>query len=70
MVLWGETEEDLRAMAGPFAEVCRRRGLRVNAGMRKVVVLNGAEGLECEVHVDGRVLHSGKTKMLQVDLSR
>ena len=36
-----------------FPEVCRRRGLRVNAGKSKVMVLNGEEGLECEVHVDG-----------------
>ena len=33
--------------------MCRRRGLRVNAVKSKVVVLNGDEGLECEVHVDG-----------------
>ena len=32
--------------------VCRRR-LKVNAGKSKVMVLNGEEGLECEVHVDG-----------------
>ena len=36
-----------------FAEVCRRRGLKVNAGKSKVMVLNGKEGLECEVYVDG-----------------
>ena len=39
-------------MVGLFAEVCRRRGLKVNAGKGKVIVLNGKEGLECEVHVD------------------
>ena len=37
---------------GRFAEVCRRRGLKVSVGKSKVVVLNGDEGLECEVHVD------------------
>ena len=37
---------------GWFAEVCRRRGLKVNAGKSKVMVLNGEEGLEYEVHVD------------------
>ena len=42
---------DLRAMVGRLAEVCRR-GLKVNAGKSKVMVLNGEEGLECEVHVD------------------
>ena len=36
---------------GQFAEVWK--GLKVNAGKRKVMVLNGEEGLECEVHVDG-----------------
>ena len=36
-----------------FAEVCRKKGMKVNAGKRKVMVLNGEEGLECEVHVDG-----------------
>ena len=40
-------------MVGWFAEVCRRRGLKVNVGQSKVRVLNGEEGKECEVHVDG-----------------
>ena len=35
-----------------FVEVCRRRGLKVNAGMSKMMVLNGEERLECEVYVD------------------
>ena len=39
-------------MVGQFAEMCRR-GLKVKVGKSKVVVLNGEEGLECEVHVDG-----------------
>ena len=39
-----------------FVEVCSRRGLTVNAGKCKVMVLNGEEGLECEVHVDGSCL--------------
>ena len=33
--------------------MCRRRGLRVNVGESKVMVLNGEEGLEYEVYVDG-----------------
>ena len=37
----GESEEELRAMVGRFAEVCRRRRLKVNAGKRKVMVMNG-----------------------------
>ena len=31
---------------GRFIEVCRRRGVKVNAGKSKVMVLNGEEGLE------------------------
>ena len=38
---------------GKFAEVCRRRRLKVNADKSKMMVLNGEEGLECEIHVDG-----------------
>ena len=34
LVLCGELEEDLRAMVGCFVEVCRRRGLKVNAGKK------------------------------------
>ena len=45
--------DDLRVVVGRFAEVCKRRGLKVNAGKSKVMVLNGEDGLECEVHVDG-----------------
>ena len=52
MVLCGELEEDLRVMVGRFAEVCRRRRLKVNTSKSKVMVLNGEETLECEVHVD------------------
>ena len=40
-------------MVGRFADVCRRRGLKFNAGKSKVMVLNREEGLEREVHVDG-----------------
>ena len=37
---------------GNSAEECKRRGLKVKADKLKVMVLNGEEGLECEVHVD------------------
>ena len=47
LVLCGESEEDLRAMMGHFVEVCRRRGLKGNAGKSKVMVVDGEE-----VHVD------------------
>ena len=43
LILYGGSEEDLRAMVGYFVEVCRRRGLKVNAGKRKVVLLGGQE---------------------------
>ena len=33
-----------------------RRGLKINAGKSKVMVLNGEEGLEYEVHIDGILL--------------
>ena len=45
LVLCSESEEDLRVMVGRFAEVCRRRGLKVNAGKSKVMVLGGEERL-------------------------
>ena len=41
LVLCGELEEDLRALVGHFAEMCRRRGLKVNAVKSKVMVLGG-----------------------------
>ena len=31
LVLCGESAEDLKAMVGYFVEVCKRRGLKVNA---------------------------------------
>ena len=52
-VLYSKLEEDLRLMVGYFVEVCRRGGLKVNAGKSKVIMLGGEEGLECEVCVDG-----------------
>ena len=47
LVLCGESEEDLKMMVGRFVEVCRRRGLELNIGKSKVIVLGGEEGLEC-----------------------
>ena len=65
MVLCGESEEDLRAIVERFVDVCRRRGLKVNAGKGKVMINNGEEGLECEVHVDGvRLKHVSEFKYL------
>ena len=52
-------------MVGRFAGFCRRRGLKVNAGKSKVIVLNREEGLQCEVHGDGiRLQHVSKFKYL------
>ena len=45
LVLCGESDKGLRAMVGWFADVCRRRGLKVNAVKGKVIVLNGEEEL-------------------------
>ena len=48
-----------------FAEVCRRRRLKVNAGKSKVIVRNGEEGLECKIHVDGiRLEHISEFKYM------
>ena len=66
-VLCVESEENLRVMVGWFTEMCRRRGLKVNASKSKVMVMNGEEGLECEVHVDGiRLEHVSEFKYLGV----
>ena len=52
LVLYGKSEEDLRVMERLFVEMCRKRGLNVSEGKSMVMILNGEEGLECEVHVD------------------
>ena len=44
----GEEEESLDCLAS-----CMRRGLKVNGGKSKVMVLGGEEGLKCEVCVEG-----------------
>ena len=38
LVLCGESKEDLKVIVEWFAEVCRRRGLKINAGKSKVMV--------------------------------
>ena len=48
---------------GRFVEMCRRRGLKVKAKNTKVMVLNGEDGLEFEVRVDGmRLEHVSESK--------
>ena len=65
LVLCGELEKDLWVMMGRFAEVCWRRGLKVNAGKSKVMVLGGEERLGCEVCVDViRLEHVSEFKYL------
>ena len=66
LVLFGESEEDMRVMVGRFAEVCRRKGLKVSTGKSKVMVLNGEEESKCEVYVDGiRLEHVSEFKYLE-----
>ena len=43
LVLCGELKEDLKAMVGCFAEVYKRRGLKVNADKSTVMMFNGKE---------------------------
>ena len=65
LVLCGVSEVELRAMAGRFVEVCRRRGLKFNTSKRKVMLLGWEEGLECEVCVDViRLEHVSEFKYL------
>ena len=65
LVLCGDSEEDLRAMVGCSVEVCRRRGLKVNASESKVMLLGGEEGLKCYVCVGGiRLQHVSEFKYL------
>ena len=52
LVLYGKSGGDLRAIVVRFVEVCKRRGLKVNAGKSKVMVVGREEGLEGEVWVD------------------
>ena len=66
----GESEENLRVMVGQFIQVCRRRGLKVNAGKSKVMVLNGEEGLECKVRVDEIYLEQFSAQMGQNAVGR
>ena len=43
---------------GQFVKVCGKRGLKVNAGKSKMMLMNGEEGLEYEIHVDGICLEN------------
>ena len=48
LVLYGEYEEDLNAMMEQFLELRRKIDLKVNASKKKMMVLGGEEGLDCE----------------------
>ena len=52
LVLCDESEEDL-VMVGHFDELCRRKGLKINADKSNVIVLGEEEGLEYEVIMAG-----------------
>ena len=52
-VYCGESEQVVKMMNKYFVVMCRRTGLKVTVNKSKVMVLNGEEGLECEVCVDG-----------------
>ena len=52
LVMYCESEEDLKVMVGCFVEVCRR-GLKLNEDKSKMIELGGEEGLGWEIYVDG-----------------
>ena len=45
-------QQDLRVMVGYFVEVCRRKGLKVNACKSRMMATNEEEGLKYEVSVN------------------
>ena len=52
LVLYGKLVEDIKVKVEHFVKVCRR-GLKINADKRKVIMLHGEEGMECEINVNG-----------------
>ena len=44
LVMCGESEEDLRIIAGRFIGVSMKRGLKINASKSKVMLLGGLRG--------------------------
>ena len=59
-VLCGESEEDLKAIMGRFVELCKRRGLKINAGKSKKKLLEGEEGLLGDEAERSRKVASGR----------
>ena len=65
LVVCGESKENLGTMVGRFVELCKKRGLKVNADKSKMMVLNGEERWECDIYVDGiRLEHISEFKYL------
>ena len=66
LVLYGESEDGLKAMVRRFVFVFKRRGLKVNADKNKVMLLNEEEGFEYEILVNGmRLEHVSEFKYLR-----
>ena len=51
LILYGDVAENLKVMMRNFVKISRR-DMKVNANKRKVMVIEGEEGLEFEIHVD------------------
>ena len=51
LVLCGESEESLSRLVEGFGRVCKRRGLKVNVGKSKVMVVN-RENVQCRIMLD------------------
>ena len=50
------SQKKIKMMVGHLVGVCRRKGLKVNADMTKVMVLQREEGLEHKFCVNGTQL--------------
>ena len=56
LVLCGESEKDLREMVDFFDEMYRRRGLKVNAGKNKVILLGEEKGYDWRIYRNLNIL--------------
>ena len=56
LVLYGKLEEDLKVMVGHFVKVCRKKCMKFNTDMSKVMALDGEERFKCVICVDGTQL--------------
>ena len=55
-LVWSELEEDQRVIIGNTVEVCRRRGLKMNADKSVVKVLGGKERSVLGFSVDDKTV--------------